>query len=133
MIDSIQSSHPGRRKPRFLFSIVALLCIFATLAAGSATTYTYDAAGRLTAVNYGNGIIITYTYDRAGNLLGRLVSSRCDVNQTGTTNVADIQTVINQALGASPPVNDLNGDSVVNVVDVQIVVSAALGLGCSTH
>jgi hypothetical protein len=40
--------------------------------------------------------------------------------------------MINEALGAAPPVNDLNGDGRVNVNDVQIVIDAALGQGCLT-
>lgn len=35
--------------------------------------YTYDDAGRLTRVDYGNGTAIAYTYDAAGNLLRREV------------------------------------------------------------
>ena len=35
--------------------------------------YTYDGAGRLVQVDYGNGKRITYTYDKAGNLLRREV------------------------------------------------------------
>ncbi len=35
--------------------------------------YTYDDAGRLLRVDYGNGTAITYTYDDAGNLLQREV------------------------------------------------------------
>ena len=46
----------------------------ATLLADT-TSYTYDAAGRLTQVTYPNGKTITYTYDAAGNLLSRQVSS----------------------------------------------------------
>ena len=55
----------------------------------------------------------------------------CNVNGLGSTNVADVQTIINEALGVMPAVNDLNGDGVVNLVDVQIVINALLGLGCS--
>jgi hypothetical protein len=43
---------------------------------------------------------------------------------------ADIQRIINEALGASSPVDDLNHDGSVNVVDIQIVLNSALGLGC---
>jgi uncharacterized repeat protein (TIGR01451 family) len=57
--------------------------------------------------------------------------SPCDVNQDQSTNVADVQRVINEALGVAPAVNDLNHDGAVNVPDVQIVINAALGLGCS--
>lgn len=50
--------------------------------------------------------------------------------EDGSTTVSDVQLGINQALGVSPAVNDLNHDGVVNVVDVQIAINAALGLGC---
>jgi len=58
------------------------------------------------------------------------INSHCDVNQYGTTTVADVQQMINEALGVLSTMNDLNGDGVVNVVDVQIVANAALGLAC---
>jgi YD repeat-containing protein len=35
--------------------------------ASAATTYTYDALGRVTQVAYDNGLIVTYAYDAAGN------------------------------------------------------------------
>jgi hypothetical protein len=44
--------------------------------------------------------------------------------------ISDVQSIINQALGASAAVSDLNHDGTVNVTDVEIVVNAALGLGC---
>ena len=43
------------------------LFLFGTWA--SATTYTYDALNRLTAVDYGNGVTLNYGYDATGNLL----------------------------------------------------------------
>jgi probable HAF family extracellular repeat protein len=55
----------------------------------------------------------------------------CDVNNNGVTNVADVQRIIDEALGAAQAVNDLNDDGVVNVVDIQVVINAALGLGCT--
>jgi hypothetical protein len=55
----------------------------------------------------------------------------CDINLDGTYDVPDAQLMINQALGTSPPANDLNGDHVVNVVDIQIVINAVLGRGCT--
>jgi hypothetical protein len=57
--------------------------------------------------------------------------SPCDVNQDSTTTVADVQKMIDEALGVAPGASDLNHDGVVNVVDVQLVINAALGLGCS--
>ena len=56
----------------------------------------------------------------------------CDTNQDGSTNAADVQLIVNQALGVSQYANDLNGDGAVNVVDIELVVKAALGLGCGT-
>ena len=46
------------------------------LAAGSyaAVNYTYDPAGRLVTVDYGNGATITYTYDNAGNVVSKTVT-----------------------------------------------------------
>jgi len=57
--------------------------------------------------------------------------SPCDLNQDSITTVADVQLILNQALGSAPAVNDLNQDGVVSVSDVQIVLNAALGLSCS--
>jgi YD repeat-containing protein len=37
--------------------------------------YSYDDAGRLAAVDYGNGKTITYVYDNAGNLLNRTTTA----------------------------------------------------------
>jgi hypothetical protein len=56
--------------------------------------------------------------------------SACDVGQQGTTNVTDVQRMINGALGAESATDDLNQDGAVNVIDVQIVIDAALGFGC---
>jgi len=57
--------------------------------------------------------------------------SSCDVGQYGTTTVADVQRIINEALGSVSPANSLNNDGVINVVDIQIVINAAVGLGCT--
>jgi uncharacterized repeat protein (TIGR01451 family) len=54
----------------------------------------------------------------------------CAVSGDLAPSVVDAQTMIDQALGAILPVNDLNHDGVVNVADVQKVVDAVLGLGC---
>jgi YD repeat-containing protein len=49
-----------------------LVWILASLALTSlpafAQTYAYDAAGRLTSVDYGGGVVTTYTYDPGGNI-----------------------------------------------------------------
>ena len=56
--------------------------------------------------------------------------SACSISQNGP-NIVDAQLIVNQALGATLPANDLNSDGSVNVVDVQLVMNAVLGLGCS--
>lgn len=53
---------------------IASLSLLAVAAFG-ATNYSYDAAGRLTKVDYGGGKTLTYTYDNAGNLLSRISTS----------------------------------------------------------
>jgi YD repeat-containing protein len=55
---------------------VALFALLAVEAMAAAITYTYDAAGRITGVDYGNGSTITYTYDSNGNLLARTATAR---------------------------------------------------------
>ena len=58
--------------------------------------------------------------------------TQCNIDgKAGGVSASDVQAVINQALGASNPLSDLNGDAIVNVVDVQIVIDAAVGLNCS--
>ena len=60
-------------------------------------------------------------------------SSRCDVDQSGATTIADVGTILGQVLGTATAASDLNGDKAVNVLDVQIVINAAIGLGCAAH
>jgi len=61
---------------RLTLSIPILLLALALTGFGQSPriTYTYDDAGRLTGVDYGNGRSIAYTYDKAGNLLSRVVT-----------------------------------------------------------
>jgi hypothetical protein len=60
-------------------------------------------------------------------------TSSCNLAQSGATNVADVQLIINEALGVMRANNDLNGDGVVNAVDVQIDINSAIGLGCQSN
>jgi hypothetical protein len=55
----------------------------------------------------------------------------CDLNGDTSVDVIDIQDLVNQALGLTPPVNDLTHDGIVNVADVQKEINAVLGLGCA--
>lgn len=54
---------------RVLAGLLVILFSLPLSAAGA--TYTYDAAGRLTRVEYAGGKGFTYQYDNAGNLLKR--------------------------------------------------------------
>jgi hypothetical protein len=66
-----------------------------------------------------------------GCIAGTVTALTCDVNGDGTVGVVDVQTMINEALGTLPGVNDLNQDGLVNIVDIQMVIDAALGMGCT--
>ncbi len=59
------------------------------------------------------------------------IVSPCALTQDGSARVADVQKIINEALGSTQTLDDLNRDGVVSAVDVQIVINATLGLGCS--
>jgi hypothetical protein len=54
-----------------------------------------------------------------------IVPTACTLS--GATNLTDVQSTINQALGGAPAITDMNGDGTVNVVDVELVVSGFLG------
>jgi uncharacterized repeat protein (TIGR01451 family) len=54
----------------------------------------------------------------------------CAVTGDVMASVADVQLIVNEALGANAPTNDMNRDGVVNVADVQKVIQAAMGAGC---
>jgi YD repeat-containing protein len=58
---------------RIVYAIVSMfpLC----LASAASVSYTYDATGHLTKIDYGNGSALTYTYDNAGNLITRAVAT----------------------------------------------------------
>jgi hypothetical protein len=54
----------------------------------------------------------------------------CNITGDTMTSAADVQTMVNEALGILYPHNDLNGDGIVNVADMQIVIESVLGKGC---
>lgn len=52
------------------YSILAVLLLFmASTSHASSIAYTYDAAGRIVAADYGGGKSTSYAYDNAGNLI----------------------------------------------------------------
>jgi len=54
----------------------------------------------------------------------------CAITGGASAGIPDVQMIVNEALGAGNPADDLNRDKVVNVVDIQKLVDAAIGLGC---
>lgn len=67
-------------------------------------------------------VSVTATFDVPG--------PTCTMTGDGTPSVADVQFIVNEALGIVPANNDLNGDGVVNVADVQKVIVGVLKSGC---
>jgi hypothetical protein len=61
---------------------------------------------------------------------GTVAAAVCTVSGDTAASVTDVQTMINEALGVSPAVNDLNLDGVIGAADVQTVIGAAMGRGC---
>jgi hypothetical protein len=98
--------------------------------------------------NSGNTLSSSYDRDAAGITRGAdgvwdrgayefvsgAASSACDLNGDSATNVSDVQTCVNQAIGvAACGTGDINKDGSCNVVDVQRDVNAALGGQCVTQ
>jgi hypothetical protein len=97
---------------------------------GSPYTFSANlAAGNHTlTASYGGG---SGASPSTSNPIAILALSRCDTNQDQTTNIADVQLEINEALGMKPAANDLDASGAVNIVDIQIVLNAVNNLGCS--
>ena len=57
-----------------MFRRILLFTLTLPLTFAAAVNYSYDAAGRLTRLDYGAAGSVTYTYDKAGNLTSRTVS-----------------------------------------------------------
>jgi hypothetical protein len=62
---------------------------------------------------------------------GTTPAGACDVTGDNVANVADVQRLIKEALGAISAGDDLNKDGSVNVADIQIVIDAATGMVCT--
>lgn len=87
------------------------------------------------------GTPVTLVNCKSGDALGNPLSTgciagtvgvlTCDVTGDGSVGVADVQTMINEALGVAPAVHDMNRDGAVDVADVQKVVAAAMGGTCA--
>ncbi len=73
---------------RLILFILITICVIASNVTADDVTYTYDNAGRLTRVDYGNNKTITFTYDKAGNITQKIISTALplwvDFTYTGT-------------------------------------------------
>ena len=99
----------------------------------NSVTWTNAAAGGLaTGSTVGTSTITATSGAIHGSTTLTVLPPPCDLNQTSAPTVTDIQSLVNQALGVSRALNDLNGGG-VNVTDVQIILNAATGLGCTTQ
>jgi hypothetical protein len=99
------------------------------------TTANYLKAGRDYILNTPKPGYVKYTYPHPlrGGAVVTPPPSACDVNSDGTTNVSDVQLIVNQAIGVATCSADINKDGSCNVIDVQRVVNAALGGQCVTQ
>jgi hypothetical protein len=59
-----------------------------------------------------------------------IVPPTCTVTGDRTTSVADVQMLVNQALGSVPSTYHFTSSDMVSVADVQIVINAAMSYGC---
>ena len=64
-----------KRSVLFILTLAIAILLISDSGAASNITYTYDGAGRLTKVDYGDGKTVEYTYDKAGNLLDSVVKT----------------------------------------------------------
>lgn len=71
-------------KIKIAVSIFALAVCIAPVA--SAVDYEYDALGRLTKADYGDGKVIEYSYDAAGNRMSVVVDLDAPVTPPQPTN-----------------------------------------------
>jgi hypothetical protein len=86
----------------------------------SKSGFTFTPANRAVTLNGANQTAINFT-----------ATSRCDLNNDGLIDGADVQFVLNLTLGVingAPGVGDLNRDGFVNVIDLQILIDVVQGL-----
>lgn len=105
------------------------------IAAGVVGSISFALSPAFGAAGTAVGLVNCISSDPAGNplstgcLAGAIGLYTCAVTGDGAS-AADVQALINQALGLAPPANDMNRDGAVNVIDIQLVLNAALGQNC---
>jgi hypothetical protein len=65
-----------------------------------------------------------------GSDITTIVPLTCTFTGGARSTAADVQMMVNEALGIYPPAFDLNGDGSVNIVDIQAVVRDAVRDAC---
>ncbi len=80
----------------------------------------------------GSGTQVTGSGDTGGSGVAATatVITACDVRGNPSASIADVQRIVDEALGTASPVNDVNSDGLVNTVDIQLVIDAVMGQGC---
>jgi hypothetical protein len=99
------------------------------IAAGLVAEVTFTLAASFGASPTAVNLVRCMSADPAGNPL----STGClagTVDPLTCATVADVQSIVNQALGVAPPANDMNQDGVVNVIDVQMAIASAMNGAC---
>jgi uncharacterized protein (TIGR03437 family) len=104
-----------------------VLLLIAATGAGGNLNYSYDDAGRLVRVDFGNGKALLYSYDAAGNILDRLVLVTSSgaapvISAAGVDNAAsfvsgavapgEMVTIFGTGIGPSPGVGEIISDSI---------------------
>ena len=74
------NAHLVRNPSPAVLALVLLLRAPSDAAVGT-VTYSYDAAGRLAAADYGTGAIVAYSYDANGNLLSRTAGNGAETHR----------------------------------------------------
>jgi len=92
-----------------------------TVTAAGMAPYTFSYWGGAAAGNASSASVILSAPEE---VVANFVS--CDLNGDGHVDTADVQLILDEALGKTPPIHDLNHDGVVNVVDVQKLTNAVL-------
>jgi uncharacterized protein (TIGR03437 family) len=117
--------------------LLGALLIVTAFAMASNVNYTYDAAGRLVQVDFGNGKAIVYSYDPAGNILNRTVLATAagpapTISAAGVVNAAsfvsgavapgEMVTIFGAAVGPSPGAGEVINNSVFSSFDSDTLV-----------
>ena len=107
----------------FMAAILSFQCV--PFADANTIAYTYDHAGRIIGVDYGNERTISYSYDDAGNLLQRVVTTKITladaiISLQVLANIVPASAVYREA--------DVNGDRRIGIEEVVYVLQKISGI-----